>query len=96
MPSASSASPGVGGTVSGTHSASAVSCWRSRRSRAVLLGGLVTAGIVLLVSVPSLTEQMRLSELRQDIERIERGDHNSSAGARLERLLNPVWTPLGN
>ena len=76
--------------------------WRSRRSRAVLLGGLVTAGIVLLVSVPSLTEQMRLSELRQDIERMDRGDHNSSAGARLERLqvaadafVAAPWTGVG-
>lgn len=76
--------------------------WRSRRSRALLLGGVVTCGIVLMASVPSLTQQMRLSELRQDIERMDRGDHNSSAGARLERLqvaaatfADAPWTGVG-
>ncbi|WP_372017852.1 O-antigen ligase family protein [Pseudoxanthomonas sp. 10H] len=76
--------------------------WRSRRSRALLLGGMVTCGIVLLVSVPALTQQLRLSELRRDIERMDHGDHNSSAGARLERLqvaagafADAPWTGVG-
>jgi O-antigen ligase len=76
--------------------------WRSRRSRGLLLGALVACGIVLLASVPALTQQLRLSELRQDIERMDRGDHNSSAGARLERLqvaavafAEAPWTGVG-
>ena len=76
--------------------------WRSRRSRALLLGGVVTCGIVLLASVPALTQQLRLSELRSDIERMDHGDHNSSAGARMERLsvaaqafADAPWTGVG-
>jgi O-antigen ligase len=76
--------------------------WRSRRSRALLLGGMVTCGIVLLASVPALTQQMRLSELRRDFERMDHGDHNSSSGARLERLqvaagafADAPWTGVG-
>ena len=75
---------------------------RSRRRRIVLVAALLSGGIVLLVSVPALTGHMRLTELRQDIERIERGDHNSSAGARLERLqiaaravADAPWTGTG-
>ena len=60
--------------------------WRTRRSRVLLLGGAVACGVVMLASVPALTQQMRLSELRSDFERMDHGDHNSSAGARLERL----------
>ena len=76
--------------------------WSSRRSRGLLLGALVASGIVLLTSVPALTQQLRLSELRRDIERMDRGDHNSSAGARLERLqvavdafVDKPWTGVG-
>ena len=76
--------------------------WRSRRSRSLLLGAVVAAGIVLVASVPALTQQMRLTELRQDFERMDRGDHNSSAGARLERLqvaaaafADAPWTGVG-
>ena len=76
--------------------------WRSRRSRILLAGALVVAGIVALASVPALTEHTRLVELRQDLERIDRGDHNSSAGARLERLQvaaravsQAPWTGVG-
>ena len=76
--------------------------WRSRRSRILLAGALVAAGIVALASVPALTEHTRLVELRQDLERIDRGDHNSSAGARLERLQvaaravsQAPWTGVG-
>lgn len=76
--------------------------WRSRRRRLLLVAALLAGGIVLLVTVPALTEHTRLAELRQDIERIERGDHNSSAGARLERLriaaravADAPWTGTG-
>lgn len=60
--------------------------WRSRRSRILLVGALAAGGILVLTSVPELTERTRLLELRQDLERMDRGDHDSSAGARLERL----------
>lgn len=76
--------------------------WRSRRSRGLLLGAVVAGGAVLLASVPALTQQARLVELRNDIERMESGDHNSSAGARLERLrvaadafVEAPWTGVG-
>ena len=76
--------------------------WRSRRSRVLLAGALVAGGILLFASVPALTEHTRLSELRQDLERMDHGDHNSSAGARLERLqvaayafLDAPWTGVG-
>lgn len=60
--------------------------WRSRRSRALLLGGLIVAAVAVVMSVPAMREQTRLAELRQDIVRMDRGDNNSSAGARMERL----------
>src|SRR5690606_14618391 len=76
--------------------------WQSRRSRTlILIAGL--AGIVGVVGVvPGISHQMRLTELQHDIARIDAGDHDSSAGARLERLqvaseafqLRP-WTGVG-
>ncbi len=76
--------------------------WKSRRSRILLLGAAVAAVVGLVGTVPGLTERMRLSELQQDIVRIDRGDHDSSAGARLERLkvagqvfLDRPWTGVG-
>lgn len=76
--------------------------WRSRRSRVFLAGALVAGGILLFASVPALTEHTRLPELRQDLERMDRGDRNSSAGARLERLqvaaqafADAPWTGVG-
>ncbi len=76
--------------------------WQSWRYRVLLLAtGL--AGVVALVGVvPGMSHQMRLVELQQDIERIDAGDHDSSAGARLERLqvavdafLERPWTGVG-
>jgi len=76
--------------------------WKSRRSRILLLGAAAAAVVALVGTVPGLTERMRLSELQQDIVRIDRGDHNSSAGARLERLqvaaqvfVARPWTGVG-
>ena len=60
--------------------------WRSRRSRILLMGALAVGVVSMLVSVPALTERMRLQELRQDLVRIDHGDHDSSTGARVERL----------
>lgn len=49
------------------------------------IGSAVLAmGVVL--SVPGLTDQMRLGELQSDLQRYEVGDSDSSAGARIERL----------
>jgi O-antigen ligase len=76
--------------------------WRSTRSRGLLLGAVIAGGAVLLASVPALTQQVRLVELRDDIERLEEGDHDSSAGARLERLkvaagafVEAPWSGVG-
>ncbi len=60
--------------------------WRSRRSRALLLGGLIVAAVAVVMSVPGMRQQTRLAELQQDIVRMDLGDKNSSAGARMERL----------
>lgn len=60
--------------------------WANGRFRFLALGGLVLMALTLVVTVPGLREQMRVDELRSDVARIERGDVDSSAGARLERL----------
>lgn len=76
--------------------------WRSRRSRILLMGALIAGGVAVLASVPALNELTRLPELRRDLLRMDRGDHNSSAGARLERLgvavqafADAPWTGVG-
>lgn len=76
--------------------------WQSRRSRLLLLGAAMAVVVALVGTVPGLTERMRLSELQQDIVRIDRGDHDSSAGARLERLqvaarvfIDQPWSGVG-
>lgn len=60
--------------------------WGNGRLRLMTLAGLVLLASTLMVAVPGLREQMRLDELRSDVARIEKGDVDSSAGARLERL----------
>lgn len=60
--------------------------WKTGRFRAGALFGLLLVAATLVLSVPQLREHTRLDELRSDVERIERGDVDSSAGARLERL----------
>ncbi|MFC6840322.1 O-antigen ligase family protein [Xanthomonas theicola] len=60
--------------------------WRSGGARLVILGVLAALAAVLVLSVPALTRQTRLVELHHDVQRYERGDSDSSAGARIERL----------
>ncbi len=60
--------------------------WKSGRFRFMTLIGLTLVAITLVLSVPQLREMTRLTELHSDVQRIENGDVNSSAGARLERL----------
>ena len=67
--------------------------WRSGRFRLAVLAGMVAVAAVLVLAVPQLREMTRLNELHSDVQRIERGDVNSSAGARLERL-QVAWDTL--
>ncbi|MEB1527632.1 O-antigen ligase family protein [Xanthomonas sp. WHRI 7945] len=60
--------------------------WRSGGARLVILGMLTALAATLVLSVPALTRQTRLAELHHDVQRYERGDSDSSAGARIERL----------
>lgn len=76
--------------------------WGSRRLRLSLLAGAVLASVALLLVSPELREQMRLTELHRDVQRMEHGDTNSSAGARVERLqvaydtfMDHPWTGVG-
>ncbi|MBO9794000.1 O-antigen ligase family protein [Xanthomonas phaseoli] len=60
--------------------------WHSTRVRLLtFIGGAVLA-VGVALSVPALTDQMRLGELQRDLQRYEVGDTDSSAGARIERL----------
>lgn len=58
--------------------------WRDGRGRLLVLGGAALIAATLLLTVPGLSRQMRLVELRTDMQRLEQGDADSSAGARLE------------
>ncbi|MFT4246566.1 MAG: O-antigen ligase [Pseudomonas sp.] len=58
--------------------------WRDGRSRLLVLSGVAVVAIGLLLTVPGLSRQMRLVELQTDMQRLEHGDADSSAGARLE------------
>ncbi|KAF1014994.1 MAG: hypothetical protein GAK31_02482 [Stenotrophomonas maltophilia] len=60
--------------------------WRTGMARLAVLAGILAIGATLLLSVPGLREQVRLTELHQDVQRMEQGDSDSSAGARVERL----------
>ncbi|WP_369978998.1 O-antigen ligase family protein [Xanthomonas bundabergensis] len=60
--------------------------WRSGAMRLAILGAIAALAAVLVLSVPALTRQTRLVELHHDVQRYERGDSDSSAGARIERL----------
>ena len=59
--------------------------WGSWRTRWLTLFGVAAVSAVAVLAVPALREQLRLDELQQDVQRLERGDVNSSAGARIER-----------
>ncbi len=60
--------------------------WGSLRLRLGLLGMALAVATVALVASPELRHQVRLTELHSDVLRMERGDSDSSAGARVERL----------
>lgn len=60
--------------------------WGSLRLRMGLLFLLLAGGAGALLALPELRHQMRLTELQSDVQRMERGDTDSSAGARVERL----------
>lgn len=60
--------------------------WRSLRLRLLVLGAMLAMASAALVASPELRHQVRLTELHSDVLRLERGDTDSSAGARVERL----------
>lgn len=60
--------------------------WRTGTARLSVLAGMLAIGATLLLPVPELRHQVRLSELHSDMQRMEQGDSDSSAGARVERL----------
>ncbi|WP_249405084.1 O-antigen ligase [Stenotrophomonas sp. CFBP 13725] len=60
--------------------------WGSLQRRLLILAALLGLSVVAVVSVPELRHQVRLTELHSDVQRLERGDADSSAGARVERL----------
>ena len=64
--------------------------WGSGRIRLALLGAMVLLATLLLLVVPGLRDHARLTELHSDVQRLEQGDANSSAGARVE-LLGLAW-----
>lgn len=76
--------------------------WGSLKTRWLTLLGAVLLGTGAVMVVPGASQQLRLDELRSDMQRIEQGDVNSSAGARLERLqvawdtfLERPWSGVG-
>lgn len=60
--------------------------WRTGVARLSVLAGMLAIAATLLLSVPELRHQVRLTELHSDVQRMEQGDSDSSAGARVERL----------
>lgn len=67
--------------------------WQSARMRLLTFVGSAVLAVGVVLSVPALTEQMRLGELQSDLQRYEVGDSDSSAGARIERL-HVAWDTL--
>lgn len=67
--------------------------WQSARMRLLTFIGSAVLAVGVLLSVPALTDQMRLGELQSDLQRYEVGDSDSSAGARIERL-HVAWDTL--
>ncbi|MEG2802958.1 O-antigen ligase family protein [Stenotrophomonas sp.] len=60
--------------------------WRTGPARFGVLVTLLAVATALALTIPGLREQVRLTELKHDVVRMERGDSDSSAGARVERL----------
>ncbi|HYQ25393.1 O-antigen ligase [Stenotrophomonas sp.] len=60
--------------------------WRTGVARLSVLAGMLAIGATLLLSVPELRHQVRLTELHSDVQKLEQGDVDSSAGARVERM----------
>ena len=56
------------------------------RRRLLVLAVLALGALGLLLASPGLRGQVRLDELQRDLQRLQQGDADSSAGARLERL----------
>lgn len=74
----------------------------SRHMRLAGVAGLLLVAVTLVLSIPQLRQHTRLDELRSDVERIEVGDVDSSAGARLERwqvawdvFVERPWSGVG-
>ncbi|WP_039815895.1 O-antigen ligase family protein [Xanthomonas arboricola] len=67
--------------------------WQSARMRLLTFVGSAVLAVGVVLSVPALTQQMRLGELQSDLRRYEVGDSDSSAGARIERL-HVAWDTL--
>ncbi|MBB3921240.1 MULTISPECIES: O-antigen ligase family protein [Xanthomonas] len=67
--------------------------WQSARMRLLTFVGSAVLAVGVVLSVPALTQQMRLGELQSDLQRYEVGDSDSSAGARIERL-HVAWDTL--
>ncbi|NYH48315.1 O-antigen ligase family protein [Xanthomonas arboricola] len=67
--------------------------WQSARMRLLTFIGSAVLAVGVVLSVPALTQQMRLGELQSDLQRYEVGDSDSSAGARIERL-HVAWDTL--
>ena len=60
--------------------------WRTGVARLSVLAGMLAIAATLLLSVPELRHQVRLTELHSDVQKLEQGDVDSSAGARVERM----------
>lgn len=60
--------------------------WASIRTRGLIFATLAVMAALLVLTVPALMQQLRLDELHHDVQRMEAGDNDSSAGARVERL----------
>lgn len=60
--------------------------WGTLRLRLLLLAGVLVVAAAAVAIMPELRDQVRLTELQSDVQRLEHGDTDSSAGARVERL----------
>lgn len=70
--------------------------WRDARTRLLILSGAAAIAATLVLTVPGLGQQMRIVELQTDMEKLEVGDVDTSAGARVERLKVAYQTFLAH